>query len=207
MKNIVLAVFFVFLTGCSNIYHNLDHRDTTKTIHDLGVVPIHVDQGFIGSGFAISDHFIVTANHVIMTNYHYYVNDIPVTVYKQDPVNDIAILYIEKHHFKILKLADPLLTQNVYAAGYIGYNQTYYPIICGGRITSIDFNNRILSNCGLQPGMSGCPLLNDNGDVVGVTTSCMVWDEYDILKQFPNTSMSIFTKSEKITQLLTVVSY
>ncbi len=146
----------------------------------------------IGSGFIISsDGYIVTANHVvndmesitvILSNNEAY----RATLVDGNDFTDIALLKIDKTGLPALKIgrsSSLLVGENVYAIG------TPAAIDFAGSFAEgvVSYNNRIFkiynsdgsvqkkmtliqTNALVNPGNSGCPLINERGEAVGIVT-------------------------------------
>lgn len=152
-----------------------------------------VDQN-IGSGFIISsDGLIITNKHVVSdTNATYKVltNDnkkYDVAKIYRDPLNDLAILKINASGLKPLKLGDSSRLKLGQLAIAIGTplgeftNTVTKGIISGlgrgitagspfeGYVEKLD--NVIQTDAPISPGNSGGPLLNSNGEVIGITAA------------------------------------
>lgn len=151
-------------------------------------------EGNIGSGFVISkDGYIVTNKHVVADSeaqYTVITNDGKqhnVTKVSRDPLNDLAIVKIEAHDLKPLKLADSeniKLGQTVIAIGTpLGQftNTVTTGIISGlgrGVVANTDLqgsverlDNVIQTDAAINPGNSGGPLISSDGLVIGVNTA------------------------------------
>ncbi|MCX7881139.1 MAG: trypsin-like peptidase domain-containing protein, partial [Patescibacteria group bacterium] len=145
----------------------------------------------IGSGFIISsDGLIITNKHVVSdtdASYKVLANDnkkYQVEKIYRDPLNDLAILKINASHLKPLKLGDSnnlKLGQLVIAIGTpLGEftNTVTQGIISGlgrgitagspfeGYVEKLD--NVIQTDAAINPGNSGGPLLNSQGEVIGI---------------------------------------
>ncbi len=146
----------------------------------------------IGSGFIISDDgYIVTANHVIqdMTRVRVILSNgtgYEATVIGGNDFTDLALIKIEATGLtpiKIGKSANLLVGDNVVAIG------TPASIDFAGSLAEgkVSYKNRILkvynsenvvekkmtliqTNALVNPGNSGCPLINEYGEAVGVVT-------------------------------------
>lgn len=147
-----------------------------------------------GSGFLITaDGMIVTNKHVVSdegADYTVITNDnkeYPAKVLALDPNQDIAILKIDGQNFPILELgsSDSLkIGQTVIAIGNsLGeFSNTVSRGIISGlkrNITASDsifgqsekLDNIIQTDAAINPGNSGGPLLNSNGEVIGVNVA------------------------------------
>ncbi len=139
----------------------------------------------LGSGFVISsDGYVVTNNHVIQN-----AEDIEVVLqsgdkYKakiigKDPKTDLAVLKIEPDkelHAVRFGDSDKLRIGDwVIAIGNplgFGYTVTTGIVSAKGRSLGLsDYEDFIQTDASLNPGNSGGPLFNLNGDVVGINTA------------------------------------
>lgn len=146
----------------------------------------------IGSGFAIGEDLVVTNKHVVSdtsAEYHIIVGEetYKITQISRDPLNDLAIVRIEKKVLKPISLGDSSnlkLGQIVIAIGTpLGEftNTVTTGIISGlgrgitagspleGFVERLD--NVIQTDAAINPGNSGGPLLNSQGEVIGVNTA------------------------------------
>lgn len=174
---------------------------TTQEIYNKclpSVVSISVSSessAAIGSGFIISeDGYIVTANHVVqdMTRIRVILSNgdsCEATLIDGNEFTDLALIKIEKTGLTPIKIgrsSDLLVGDNVVAIG------TPASIDFAGSLAegNVSYNNRILkiynedgsvqkkmtliqTNALVNPGNSGCPLINEYGEVVGVVTMKM----------------------------------
>jgi S1-C subfamily serine protease len=146
-----------------------------------------------GSGFIITtDGMIITNKHVITDkNAQYAVmtsdgKEYPAKFLAADPVNDIALIKIEGTNFPILSLGDSdaiKIGQTVIAIGNsLGeFSNTVSKGIVSGLGRSLTatggigqaekLTNIIQTDAAINPGNSGGPLLNINGEVIGVNVA------------------------------------
>lgn len=143
-----------------------------------------------GSGFIVrEDGYIVTNNHVIEDAEKVRVKlqdgrEVDAVVQGTDPQSDIAVLKIDLKGLPALKFADSDKTRVGEYAIAIGapfgldYSVTIghvnakgrsniVPSFAGGNIMDQDF---IQTDASINPGNSGGPLVNINGEVIGVNT-------------------------------------
>ncbi len=146
-------------------------------------------QNSLGSGFIISaDGYIVTNNHVVEGADKVYVNlegedpnkkGMEATIIGRDPDTDLALLKVTP--------ANPLPTLNfgdsdalevgdwVVAIGNpFGLSNTVTAGILSAKgrdIQSGPFDNFLQTDASINPGNSGGPLLNLNGEVIGINTA------------------------------------
>jgi serine protease Do len=146
-----------------------------------------------GSGFLITgDGLIVTNKHVVsdtIADYTVITNDgkeHKASVLAQDPVNDIAVIKIDGNDYPTLNLGDSdalKIGQTVIAIGNsLGEftNTVSRGIVSGlkrnvtasgGFGQSERLTNIIQTDAAINPGNSGGPLLDINGDVIGVNVA------------------------------------
>jgi len=146
----------------------------------------HINPGnYRGTGFALS------ANGYIVTNYHvigdrfdslYVQNAAGESFYARlvysEPQYDVAILKIDDDSFKNLpalpysfKKTKSDLGENVYTIGYPEgdspvFDRGYLSSVNGYESDSVEYRVSISAN----PGNSGGPLLNSNGNVIGIVS-------------------------------------
>lgn len=148
----------------------------------------------IGSGFIVSsDGMVLTNKHVVDSlSYSYQVISNEGKTYKvqsvyRDPLNDLAILKINAHNLSPLPLGDSSHLQPGQMTIAIGTllgqfrNTVSHGIVSGlGRYIMAGSNlegslerldNVIQTDAAINPGNSGGPLLNSNGDVIGINTA------------------------------------
>jgi serine protease Do len=138
-----------------------------------------------GSGFLISpDGYIVTNNHVIKdaTNITVTLNDsreYTATVKGSDPRTDLAVLKIEEKDLPYLSFGDSdtlKVGEWVVAIGNpfgIGATLTVGVVSAKGRqdLGIASYEDFIQTDAAINPGNSGGPLLNLQGEVIGVNTA------------------------------------
>ncbi|MCR4280358.1 MAG: trypsin-like peptidase domain-containing protein [Candidatus Komeilibacteria bacterium] len=145
-----------------------------------------------GTGFIISaDGLILTNKHVVSDSdaeYSVVTNEgetYPATVLGRDPLNDIAVLKIEAESLPALPLGDSdqiLIGETVVAIGYaLGeYTNTVTTgiisglgrdVVAGNRQSSERLQGVIQTDTAINPGNSGGPLINLEGEVIGINTA------------------------------------
>ena len=145
-----------------------------------------------GSGFIITkDGMIVTNKHVVSDQEAEYTvvtsdgKEHPAKVLAMDPINDIALMKIEGQDYQVLNLGDSdalKIGQTVLAIGNsLGEfsNTVSKGIVSGlgrnltasGGGQSEKLSNIIQTDAAINPGNSGGPLLNMNGEVIGVNVA------------------------------------
>jgi serine protease Do len=146
-----------------------------------------------GSGFIISaDGYVLTNKHVVDdadAEYTVLTNDgkkYPATVLGRHPSLDIAVLKISGSGFPTAKLGDSSGIQlgqtaiaignalgefrNTVSVGIVsGLARSVAAQSSGGTVETIE--NVIQTDAAINPGNSGGPLLNSNGEVIGINTA------------------------------------
>jgi S1-C subfamily serine protease len=152
----------------------------------------------VGTGFIIDEEgHIVTNNHVISDQNGNAVDDITVTladgrefdatVVGRDPPTDVAVLEITADDLEPVELgssADLRVGQDVVAMGNAlnlpgGPTVTKGVVSALGRLiqeANVSIPDAIQTDAAINPGNSGGPLVDGNGDVVGITTAVIRGD-------------------------------
>lgn len=160
-------------------------RSQNQIINNLNQqpAPVAFPGNFGGSGFAISnDGYFATNYHVVEGGDSVYIqtNDgiyYKATIITADPQSDLAILKVDKEDFKLntavpynISKNQSLLGQKVYTIGYpkdeVVYNEGYISSEKGFNGDTTAYQLEITSN----PGQSGAPVLDNNGNIIGIIT-------------------------------------
>lgn len=130
-----------------------------------------------GSGFVIkSDGLALTAAHVVdraarVTAIDAAGNELACTVISSDAASDVAVLRLPSGKYKTLQLADRAPAGGAILRA-VGYPIKDTPIITEGLVCSpkgtVNDKDRMLVSCEIVNGMSGGPILNQSGGVVGL---------------------------------------
>jgi len=136
---------------------------------------------YSGTGFALNNSgYLVTNLHVIdgFSKIFVFTNDNvghPSEVVATDEINDLAILKINESDFSFhdkvpysIRKSNPNIAQRIYSLGYpkndIVYNEGYISSTTGFEGDSNRFQLELPSG----PGVSGAPILDESGNVVGI---------------------------------------
>ena len=183
-KNIITFILLFYISSCSWGYDR-DEITNINVYEQINPAIVSIDTQIkyglsCGTGCVVSnDGIILTSSHVIEDG-----NDITVTIfngktYKAEVLkkigrnNDLALLKIKVDHpMQTVKLGNSELIkvgQKVLAIGNpFGFNGT----LTQGIISRIDYSkNKIQTDAAINPGSSGGPLLNTNGEVFGINQS------------------------------------
>ena len=168
---VVMTIMFILLIPFSAYAINFSPETTYNS-----VVVVYSDTG-VGSGFYISENTIITNAHVVGNNSTVSImlyNDESVkgNVIKTDTDKDLALVAISKTGVP-LNISEETLSvgQEVYAIGApkdMPYTMTKGIISAMNR--KIGQNEYIQMDASVNPGNSGGPLLDENGNVIGVIT-------------------------------------
>ena len=147
-----------------------------------------------GTAWPISSRYVVTNNHVVSDSNHVVLinkegQEINAWAVVRDEVNDIALLEVSDSHYlpPALPLSDAeiRLGARVFTIGFprpdtIGKLPTVSDGVISGNKGLGDNPGSYQTTVSIQPGNSGGPLLNMNGEVVGMVTSMIgLRDEKD----------------------------
>jgi serine protease Do len=141
-----------------------------------------------GSGFVISpEGYVLTCAHVVkgMTNATIWVENVryPCQVLNSDTNFDLALLKVEGDHppFRPLSLEasdNYTLGQSVFNIGFpmaemLGVSPRLNSGLVSAKVGLNDDTNTIQISVPIQPGNSGSPLMDANGEVIGVVSSTL----------------------------------
>jgi len=157
----------------------------------FGSVPKPRKQRSLGSGFVISsDGTIVTNYHVIANAQEIKVNlqnrqeSFDAEVVGSDPATDLALLRIDAQNLPVLEMADSENLQTgewVVAIGNpfgLKHTVTSGIISAKGRVIGAGpYDDFLQTDASINPGNSGGPLLNMDGEVVGINTAIVAAGE------------------------------
>ncbi len=196
MKKLFILMLFLSTSVINGIFINNDvySKDSelkgeefiNVTVYEKINPAIVLVEAQLPEGFSSGTGCIVNKNGLILTSSHV-VNDanyIEVTtskgeIYKanviktQDENEDLALLQIKpKSPLPTIKFGDSSLIkvgQKVLAIGNpFGFNGT----LTTGIVSRIDYErNKIQTDAAINPGSSGGPILNANGEVIGISQS------------------------------------
>ncbi|GAB4036899.1 S1C family serine protease [Spirosoma gilvum] len=147
-------------------------------------------EGGTGSGFVIStDGYIITNNHVVAGANTIHVslpdsNEYEATLIGRDPATDIAVIKIYADGLKAIRFADSKQVQVGQIAIAVGNPYGFQYSLTAGVVSALGRTLRsesgrliddvIQTDAALNPGNSGGPLVDSNGDVIGVNTAVIL---------------------------------
>jgi hypothetical protein len=198
---LILFSIFIINLGCSSTNKE---KETIKKVSNsiVRVITETDDNQILGTAFAIGDPDYPTKHFV--TNYHVVEEnkDFVYIVYgKSDKIITNVVIYDEKKDIAILEVSDPIediapmilanpdnisVMDLVIMIGYPGMYTNELTaefedlIIEQGHITRLNQESdrlMLVHNTVLSRGISGGPLINSNGDVLGINTTSKIQDE------------------------------
>lgn len=183
-SNTILALFLFIFCGTLNS-QTLSAEQIYEKVKDAVVVILAYDYSdelaAQGSGVVLNDKgYVVTNYHVLSGNQRLEIMHgeeiIPyVDIIGIDVEKDILILKIDEKKFPAVKIGDAKalkVGQRVYAIGSpMGFENTISEGIISGLRSYEDLNkNYIQITASISPGSSGGAVLNDKGELIGVST-------------------------------------
>ena len=185
MKKKLLTILFCLSFALPSFAYDREEMINIDVYEKINPAIVSIDTQIkyglsCGTGCVVSnDGVILTSSHVIEDG-----DDITVTIYngktykaqvlkKVGRNNDLALLKIKTDKpMQTVKLGDSeqiKVGQKVLAIGNpFGFNGT----LTQGIISRIDYaKNKIQTDAAINPGSSGGPLLNTNGEVIGINQS------------------------------------
>jgi hypothetical protein len=187
MKNYFIKIFITFISILNHILGFSQNFDINKVESAVVLVQIYDFQGNkIGHGSG----FIIDSKGTVVTNYHVVENAYSVKIIsetkqaydmlkilKGDKKKDLAILSIRNPSnvsFPYLKISGKIPNKGIdcWAIG-TPVNEKYMNTVSKGLISNIyksGENTLLQTNAEISHGSSGGPLINNSGEVVGITT-------------------------------------
>ena len=175
--------------------------DPSDTLRSLGVYVIRTEHGY-GSGFSMSDTIIVTAQHVIRNATIIYVDGEVAELLVSDARTDVAILRVPSHPRPHLKFAETARGDRVRAVGYALHRGKVWSMVVHGHIAGFA-DGRVTFAGGVGPGMSGGPLFDVEGRVIGLASHVFVWQRPGT----PNPTLANFVPPQWIIMMLAETTF
>ena len=188
------------LFAYKNSTNNNDYNLLSKKVNDVNIKLNEVTKKInnntknaailassTGTSFVINEKgYLITNNHVVGNNSNLYVynekyGDLTAEVILQDAENDLAIIAITDTTFKALKKipynfrnGETSLAQRIYTLGYsrppgLVYNEG----VVSSKAANGSLRNKdnFLLTLQVESGSSGSPILNNNGEIVGIVNA------------------------------------
>ena len=176
MKKVLSILIIIGLSLSVNLMTvSADKFDSDKVNESVFVV---YSGDYLGSGFAISDHYVVTNAHVIGEEKDIQLKTVKdkvlkASIEKIDRKKDIAILYVKKKQtpLQTKSLKDVKTGDDVYAIGApanLSYTLTKGVVSTKNR--KVDGKKYIQTDAAINSGNSGGPLLTEDGKVIGINS-------------------------------------
>jgi hypothetical protein len=163
-----------------------------------------------GSGFFInSSGYIVSNFHVTDGCHEIRLGNEKLEIIRNDIVNDIAILKSNQIGNEFIKIAEEraIKGEDIYVLGYPhGKHLSSESKVTKGVVSALQGlgNNysQMQIDAAIQPGNSGGPVINKNGELIGVTVATADYEVmFDMFKSLPQ-NMNFAIKSQMLTNIL-----
>lgn len=188
MKNFITGLIIAFMIGYGSadaLSYSQDEAINVSVYEKINPSIVFIE-AFSGDEVSTGTGIIVGKNGEILTSAHVVDNDAEIEVrtsrgeiykgsilYKSKNINDLMLIKIKpKRVLPVIKLGDSStlkVGQKVLAFGNpFGFSGT----LTTGIISRIDYEkNKIQTDAAINPGSSGGPIVNANGEVIGISQS------------------------------------
>ena len=152
-----------------------------------------------GSGVIIKNegrkYYVITNSHVIDDDSSYKIrlnrthpNPYDIEIIKQSSGQDLALLsFISYQNHKVAELGSNEIDPNpIYVAGFTSRGEDYRFDFTSGKIINIDSNYNLQYNNRTNNGMSGGPVLDQNGFLIGIHKGVRKGISITNIRQFLN---------------------
>jgi S1-C subfamily serine protease len=165
------------------------------------VLSVHVmsdkDSPFIGTVWRVEGGWFVTAYHVPCDEDGLLVDGRPAEIVALDKEADLAVLRVPGLYSPCLPLGSARVGQEARVEGFVGVQAHGYHMTTYGRITSRSLPDGFTGyDGGVQPGLSGSPVLDNSDRVVGVVSSAQTWNFG------PNATMGRLCNVDRLREML-----
>ncbi len=149
------------------------------------VVTIHAGRSFGSGSIVSSDGLVITNNHVVRPSMDGQVGVRTIggsryrgSVIGIDPVNDLALIKLStQERLPVIRIGSRDSVQQGEKVCAIGSPYGHPGVLTKGTLTTFRNNGDIQSALLLEPGNSGGPLLNQQGEMIGVNKA--IWQSRD----------------------------
>lgn len=201
MLRAVVASALVVSVGCASAPSRCSSPAAFEAVDGTAwhaIHPISTQNGFAGTAWHAGDGLFVTASHLLTNATELWVLGQPAEVVRVNPFDDLAVLRLPGHDGPSLELGRPEVGVRARARGY-----TFSPprrVQTTGTVSSLEHAaGRVLYDGGIQPGMSGSPVLDDHGRVLGVVLGSKPWSA---AIRSPNPTMNDLCGPEVVAAML-----
>lgn len=171
-------------------YYESRQQETPAMIEWPHIVTIKQGSGQ-GTGFMVGPELVVTAAHAISMDPHVIYQGITLSggpilangrtakVVKIDRILDISLLKVLGLNGTVAQFDDVTLSEDVWLVGDVPRLSSTERIVHKGYVSDMDFDptGRVLiGGASIMPGMSGCPIMNTHGSVVGMVIAVVLTD-------------------------------
>ena len=163
-----------------------------------------------GTGFFVNNNGYIASNfHVTDGCLEIRLGNEKLEIVRNDVVNDIAILKSNQTGGEFIRIADEgaLKGEDVFVIGYPhGKHLSSESKVTKGVVSALQGlgNNysQMQIDAAIQPGNSGGPVINKNGELIGVTVATADYEVmFDMFKSLPQ-NMNFAIKSQMLTNIL-----
>ena len=177
MRPLILSALVAALVLLPGVAHagGTGQQDSTGLADSLAATVVVTSGSGTGAGVAISPTDLVTAAHVVDASPTVRVRTATgktADVVATDPVRDLALLRTPGHGLPVVTLRDAPaeVGEQVYAAGApLGSVQLTSGIVSA--LTTLDGVEQVQTDAAINPGNSGGPLLDADGQAVGIVVT------------------------------------
>ncbi len=140
-----------------------------------GVLLVETAMGS-GSCFVVARRgdwwYAITANHVVTPSDSLMVDGFSAEIVRADAEADVALIRFKSPgQYRVYSFAKAELGRPCTTVGWSEGSKLVYK----GNVVSVNLKGFIAANGGVVPGCSGGPLLNENGEVIGITVQVSVY--------------------------------